>query len=279
MGAWGAGIFQNDVSEDLKTDYVNKLKMGKTDEEAFNEILVEYEDMISDPDDEIDFWFALSLIMHKYGRLTDYVKDKALSIIDSGVDNERWEENKTEIKHRAKVIEKLKGNLTGIMPERKKVLIRKEVIAPFEPNQIYYMKLSDNFFKDSEIYNKYLILIIESLVEEQSEIREISDFYPRTYRKLSVQQPKTLNDVDTAEFIPRTKLPNQNPTYCCTYVSSSNIGFTKFKNKFTYLGEYKEYLRPVDAEEKNSFTFELMPVISFNYNIKYDYQTWVVNRR
>ncbi len=30
MGTWGTGIFQNDVGDDVKTDYINKLKLGKS---------------------------------------------------------------------------------------------------------------------------------------------------------------------------------------------------------------------------------------------------------
>ena len=39
MGSWGTGIFQNDVSEEVRTDYRNKLKLGKSDEEALKELL------------------------------------------------------------------------------------------------------------------------------------------------------------------------------------------------------------------------------------------------
>ena len=39
MSSWGTGIFQNDVSEEVRTDYRNKLKLGKSDEEALKELL------------------------------------------------------------------------------------------------------------------------------------------------------------------------------------------------------------------------------------------------
>ena len=29
MGTWGPGIFQNDVADDLKRVYIEKLKLGK----------------------------------------------------------------------------------------------------------------------------------------------------------------------------------------------------------------------------------------------------------
>jgi hypothetical protein len=279
MGAWGAGIFQNDVSEDLKSDYVKKLKLGKTDEEALNEIIEDYKDMTDDPDDEIDFWFALSLIMHKYGRLTDFVKDKTLSIIESGSDIERWQDNKTELKRRIKNIEMLKETITSPIPERKKLTIFKKVIAPFNQNEVYYMKLSDDYFKDSEMYNKYLILIIESLVEELIKEKEMIDIYARIYSKLLNKEPKTIEDINESMYIPTSKFPNEKPTYTRILIADSNIGFTRFKNRFTYLGKFDQYERPLDAEEKNSFTFELLPISAFNYHIKHDYQVLIVDRR
>lgn len=38
MGCWGGGIFQNDVADDVRTDYRNKLRLGKSDEEALKEL-------------------------------------------------------------------------------------------------------------------------------------------------------------------------------------------------------------------------------------------------
>lgn len=34
MGTWGVGIYQNDISVDVKEDYIAKLKSGKSDEVA-----------------------------------------------------------------------------------------------------------------------------------------------------------------------------------------------------------------------------------------------------
>ena len=42
MGTWGVGIYQNDISADVKEDYIAKLKSGKSDEVALKEILSEY---------------------------------------------------------------------------------------------------------------------------------------------------------------------------------------------------------------------------------------------
>lgn len=75
MGSWGTGIFQNDVSEEVRTDYRNKLKLGKSDEEALKELLDDSQEYLKEDDDRYDFWFALSSVMYDLGRLTNEVKN------------------------------------------------------------------------------------------------------------------------------------------------------------------------------------------------------------
>lgn len=56
MGNWGTGIYQNDLSEDVKNDYIAKLKAGKSDEEALQEIPLEYMQERQDDDSKCDFF-------------------------------------------------------------------------------------------------------------------------------------------------------------------------------------------------------------------------------
>lgn len=57
MGTWGVGIYQNDISADVKEDYIAKLKSGKSDEVALKEILSEYQEDMEDIDCKYDFYF------------------------------------------------------------------------------------------------------------------------------------------------------------------------------------------------------------------------------
>lgn len=123
MGAWGPAIYSDDTSCDLRDDYVAKLALGKSNEEATQEIMEEYYQEIKGTDEEPVFWFALALTQWKRGRLTDEVKEKALEYIENGSDLERWrdEGNKSNLVKRQKVLEELKNTLTQPMPEAKKV--------------------------------------------------------------------------------------------------------------------------------------------------------------
>ena len=46
MGIWGYGLYQDDVTCDVKSDYLNWLRVGKTNEEATEWMLEYYEDYI-----------------------------------------------------------------------------------------------------------------------------------------------------------------------------------------------------------------------------------------
>lgn len=46
MGSWGLTNLQNDIAEDVKSDYISLLQKGKTGEEATKELTLQYEDAI-----------------------------------------------------------------------------------------------------------------------------------------------------------------------------------------------------------------------------------------
>lgn len=45
MGSWGLTNLQNDIAEDVKSDYISLLQKGKTGEEATKELTLQYEDI------------------------------------------------------------------------------------------------------------------------------------------------------------------------------------------------------------------------------------------
>ena len=121
MGAWGVGLYQDDVTCDIKEDYVNWLKIGYSKEEATEVMLERNLDFLDDEEEADLFWFALADIEWKYGRLLPEVKKEALKRIESGRDLERWEENGKQYEKRRQVLEKLKEQLNSPQPPEKKV--------------------------------------------------------------------------------------------------------------------------------------------------------------
>ena len=79
MGAWGTGIFSNDIALDIKREYQVLLAFD-TLEEAYRIVKARYEPS----KDDVEFWFAMAAMQHKYGILLLEVKENALYCIEQG---------------------------------------------------------------------------------------------------------------------------------------------------------------------------------------------------
>ena len=79
MGAWGVKLYQDDVTCDVRDEYINWLKLKRDNEEA-TKIIIENNMGFIDDEEEPSFWFALADTQWKYGRLLPEVKEKAKTI-------------------------------------------------------------------------------------------------------------------------------------------------------------------------------------------------------
>ena len=123
MGTWGTAIFSDDFASDLKSEFRDKIAFGKEPEEATQELINEYKDVLDDPEEASVFWIALAATQWNLGRLQEDVKQKALQILDSGTDLNRWKDNPKEYKKRIEVLNKLKEQLLSKQPLAKKLPI------------------------------------------------------------------------------------------------------------------------------------------------------------
>jgi Domain of unknown function (DUF4259) len=123
MGAWGTAIFSDDIAADVRDDFKDKIANGKTPLDATNEMIDENQAILEDNDDAAVFWLSLAAAQWKLGRLVNFVKQKAIEIIDSGQDLERWGEDLRQLKQRKLVLEKLKVQLNSEQPAPKKIYL------------------------------------------------------------------------------------------------------------------------------------------------------------
>lgn len=140
MGTWEVGIYQNDISADVKEDYIAKLKSGKSDEVALKEILSEYQEDMEDIDCKYDFYLGLADTLWRNGRLTEEIKTIALQLIEEDRVSQRWQTARIR-DERSKVLDKLKVQLEEKMPERKKISIHKPYVLGWEEGDIFFFKL------------------------------------------------------------------------------------------------------------------------------------------
>ena len=78
MGTWGPKLYQNDLAEEIRDYYKDQLYQGKKGEKITQDLLKQYQYVISDTDDAPVFWFALADTQWNFGRLEDMVKEQAL---------------------------------------------------------------------------------------------------------------------------------------------------------------------------------------------------------
>ena len=164
MGAWGAGLYQDDVTCDVKDDYLNRLRIGYTNEEATEDVIDCNYNYIEDVEDGPIFWMALADTQWKYGRLLPSIKEKALEVIHDGSDLERWKEEPTNYRKRKKVLEELEKRLTSSQPPEKKITKLRLHKSTWDIGDVLLLKLHDDKFDnkpnkfESKWYNKYVLL-------------------------------------------------------------------------------------------------------------------------
>ena len=154
MGAWGPKLYQDDIAQDVRDTYKDRLRRGKTTKEITEELIEEYSEEIEDIDDGPIFWFALADIQWDYGRLLPKVKENAIKWIEDGSDIRRWEEEGTakEVKVRKEVLEKLKNKLKSPMPEEKKVSQYRLYKCQWKIGDVYAYKMNSEYAKERGLY-------------------------------------------------------------------------------------------------------------------------------
>ncbi|MBQ8995169.1 MAG: hypothetical protein IJ091_05090 [Oscillospiraceae bacterium] len=244
MGAWGVGLFQNDVALEVKDTYVKKLQVGKSNEEAFNETVNELNDMTNDADDKIDFWFALASLMFDYGRLTPDVKNTALEIINSNSDD-RWDAKDT--KKRNQAVESLKEKLLSQQPEEVKVKIVKKRTPKIKPDEIYYFVLDDENLRNENFYNCYVYVLVDSWTQYDNRIKDLGDEHALIYLKISDHAVSDIKELDSIPFFNYAlNVDNENRKIEDKRILIDNQGFSDMKKRLTYFGTYSFQREPYE---------------------------------
>ena len=198
MGAWGANLYQDDVALDVKDEYKDNLRRGKTNEETMQEIIDKYQELLEDEEDRGVFWLALADTQWNLGRLDDQVKEQALEIIELGTDLKRWEVNEKLYNKRKEILEKLKEKLLSPQPEEKRMPKYRTYKCEWENGDVFAYQLKSEYAKEQGLEDRYLII---------QKIDEI-DWYPCStipLVRVKITEdktiPKTEKEIDELEYI------------------------------------------------------------------------------
>ncbi len=132
MGTWNTSIKGNDASSDIYSDFFDLYNEGKKPAEITKKLFADYQEILDNPHDCNNFWFALALAQWETKSLDKDVLKKVTELIESGNDLKVWEELGAEtkdIKKRKIVLDKF---LVTIQTEKEKAKRPKKVI-PKDP--------------------------------------------------------------------------------------------------------------------------------------------------
>jgi len=123
MGAWGPALFSDDTACDVRDEYRDLIADGLDDVEATRQVLERNAEGLEDEDEAVVIWLALAVTQSKLGRLDPAVAGRALQIIDSGADTDRWaeEEGPKKAAQRQAALDKERAQITGPQPSRRQL--------------------------------------------------------------------------------------------------------------------------------------------------------------
>ena len=145
MSIWGPGLYQNDISDDVKSYFCDQLHRGKNADQITQELKESFRDALTDLDDRPNFWLALARVQWDMGRLLPEVKAQALVCLSDGSAFRRWEgtSGKDTVKRKL-VLEELTRKLNTPQPLEKKVSQYRLYQCPWKVGDVFALPLESN---------------------------------------------------------------------------------------------------------------------------------------
>lgn len=250
MGIWGPKIYQNDIAEDVRDYYIDKLHRGKIGPEITRELLAEYQSEIKDEDDGQVFWFALADTQWNLGRLEDYIKERALFYINEGKDLQRWkDENPKDAIVRAKALIELEKKINSPQPPEKKISQYRLYQCKWKIGDLFALQLTSDLARKKGLLGRYLL--IHKIGEDTWWPGHI---IPAVRLKFTIDStlPKTIEEVDGAEYIQvfsSLQIVSNIPEYIIKIITTSQ---RVIPQELHFLGNFQNIKYP-EIEYKNPY--------------------------
>ena len=212
MGTWGTSLYANDFTSDIRGDYIDKLKRGKSNDDAIKELMHENHDIIGNEEEEPLFWMALADTQWNYGRLLPFVKEKALFFLSRDSESERWEESDPQKRIKwEQTKEELKQKLNSPQPPEKGITKYRLHQCTWKLGDIFAYRFNGEYSKEKGFYGQYAIF------------RKVSEdtWWPghripvvEVFRWIGSDIPP-IELLPTYGLIPSTRFPKQENFYSC----------------------------------------------------------------
>lgn len=248
MGTWGPKLYQDDLANDIKIEYEELLKQGKSNEESIELIYKIYRDEIEDSDEMPIFWMALADVLCDNGNLTSFVKEKALKEIELGENLKKWEieSNKDMYIERKQELEKLKRKLEEYKETDKTNILIKSTVKQKSIGKEW--KIGDTYaykIKSLEYEGQYLIFRKIDDYRNNKKYQSAIIYVQITSNK---QLPKTATEINELEYIIISNEGNVRHQY---RMILTDIPKQK-SSELIYLGNYLNIKTPKDEYIENT---------------------------
>ena len=232
MGTWGYKLYQDDVAQDVRDDFMDMLRRGTSSEEAVKQLIDDFEQGPENLDTHI-FWFALADTMWNLGVLQEEVKEQALLYLDAKTDLARWqEENPKAAPHRKIVLNDLRDKLNSPQPPKKKLSQYRIYHCTWQIGDVYAYPLDSEYAKEKGLYGRYFLFykIDETTVHPGHTV-------PVVYVKITDEDgtlPKTTEELDKLAFV---KLGLRTPEDQMT--QKGKAGYRRLIEENGWLADYR----------------------------------------
>ena len=154
MGVWSYNLYGNDITCDVKETYMEALKTADNDNDAFISTLKAFEE-IKNTDEECLVWYAIADIQWKTGRLTEFVKERALDFLNKGEGRALFDNQNKWVKTLDKLREQLLLPMKGYRIIKKDVT---ELLDLWESGDVYAYQFSTQYAKEKGLFGKYILM-------------------------------------------------------------------------------------------------------------------------
>ena len=169
VGTWGPALFSDDTADDVRSMYRELIEGGVDDDEATRQVLTAFDDVANDPDYGPVLWLALAFTQSKVGRLAPDVAANALGVIDRGDGLERWAEDPKLLARRRAAVEKVRQQLVGPQPARKRLRPPKKHYTNLERGDLFV-------YRSGVVYVALRVARIKSNRSGESPILVVLDY-------------------------------------------------------------------------------------------------------
>ena len=250
MGTWNVSINGNDTAQDLKSEYQAAFFYNDVDI-ALKKIDAYVRSMFDETDEEewCNYYYSLADYMWKHGILTDTIRNRVITMIDTGFGLELWEEAGIKtLEKRKKALAEFRDKLLSQQPTKKKIRIDLHMTPIFEVGDLIaiQLKTSDKHYWDKSKFTeetfrscdgKYVVLrkVSDDISYTSCVEPNVRDIWIRfqLYKKVFDSIPT----MDQLEQIPWANTENTNGSFIC----ESSMFYFKKRN-YSVIGKNEKDL-------------------------------------